>query len=154
MFDKLIDQHKNVHKTEQFNDVYSAVSGVPNQVDTHVMEMANFIIDLMKNIENFKMEDLTKTKLQVRAGAHTGAFLLNCQYTSHRITGPPNAVNRDWINQVQPNKYFWRHRTPVKMATSTSNTDFIKYIEKISFDNFSEWRLIISVFQKQCKKSY
>ena len=76
MFDKLIDQHKNVHKTEQYNDVYSAVSGVPNKINTHAMEMANFILDLMKNIENFKIEDLTKTKLQVRAGAHTGAFLL------------------------------------------------------------------------------
>ena len=73
MFDTVIDQHKNVHKTEQYNDVYSAVSGVPNQTDTHVVEMANFIIDLMKNIENFKTEDLTKTKIQVRAGAHTGA---------------------------------------------------------------------------------
>ena len=56
--------------------MYSAVSGVPNKINTHAMEMANFILDLMKNIENFKIEDLTTTKLQVRAGAHTGAFLL------------------------------------------------------------------------------
>ena len=39
----------------------------------------------------------------------------------------PNAVNCDWINQVQPKKHFLRHHTPVKMATPTSNTDFVKY---------------------------
>ena len=74
MFDNLADQHKNVHKTEHYNDVYSAVCGVPNKINTHAMEMANIIIDLMRNIENFKVEDLTKLKLQVRAGANTGAF--------------------------------------------------------------------------------
>ena len=74
MLDKLIDQHKNVHKTEQYNDVYSAVSGVPNKINTHAMEMANFILDLIKNIENFKIEDLTKTKPQVR-GPHWCVFI-------------------------------------------------------------------------------
>ena len=28
----------------------------------------------------------------------------------------PSSINRDWINQVQPNKHFWRHWTPVKMG--------------------------------------
>ena len=52
---------------------------------------------------------------------------LNLNRDKHCVspgTTGPFAVNRDWINQVQPNKHFSRHHTPVPMATPIFNTDF------------------------------
>ena len=35
----------------------------------------------------------------------------------HCVSRAPSSINRGWINQVQPNKHFWQHWIPVKMAT-------------------------------------
>ena len=71
MFDTVIDKH-NIHKAEQSNDITCVVSGVPQYIDTHAAEIANFTIELMQILVTFKMEDLPNVQLQVRIGIHTG----------------------------------------------------------------------------------
>ena len=82
MFDSLIDEH-NVHKAEQSNDVTCVVSGVPQYIDAHAAEVANFTIKLMQRTESFKVDDLTDLRLQLRIGIHTGRFApLSCLFSS------------------------------------------------------------------------
>lgn len=71
MFDSLIDDH-NIYKAEQSNDVTCVVSGVPQYIDNHAAEIANFTVKLMQSLVTFKMEDLPDVQLQVRIGIHTG----------------------------------------------------------------------------------
>ena len=77
MFDSLIDEH-NVHKAEQSNDVTCVVSGVPQYIDSHAAEIANFTIHLMQSVENFKVENLPDVQIKVRIGIHTGRFVSVC----------------------------------------------------------------------------
>ena len=81
MFDSLIDEH-SVHKAEQSNDVTCVVSGVPQYIDNHAAEIANFTIKLMQNIENFQVEDLIDLRIKLRIGIHTGRFVSMVMLTS------------------------------------------------------------------------
>ena len=73
MFDVTMQNHK-IYKVEQTNDVYCVVSGIPDRIGTHASEMANFTIELMKNIEKFQMKDFPGVEIKVRAGIHSGKF--------------------------------------------------------------------------------
>ena len=44
----------------------------------------------------------------------------------------PHAINHAWINQVQPSKHFWRHCTPVKMATSITKVIWYSAIQSMA----------------------
>ena len=74
MFDSLVNQH-NIHKAEQSNDVTCVVSGIPQYIDTHAAEIANFAIHVMQSVEEFKVEDLPDVQIKVRIGIHTGRFV-------------------------------------------------------------------------------
>ena len=74
MYDNLTERHE-VYKVEQTNDVYCAVCGVPDRTTNHASKVANFTIQLMKNIDDFKMKDLAGAKIQVHCRVHTGAYL-------------------------------------------------------------------------------
>ena len=67
-------QNHKVYKVEQTNDVYCVVSGVPDRIRTHAPEMANFTIELMKNIDKFQLKDFPGVEIKVRAGVHSGEF--------------------------------------------------------------------------------
>ena len=55
----------------------------------------------------------------------------NYLHTSTACPRAPNSINRDWINQVQPNKHFWWHWIPVKHGDP--HTTVIWYSATCSF---------------------
>ena len=67
-------QNHKIYKVEQTNDVYCVVSGIPDRIATHAPEMANFTIELMKNIGKFQLKDFPGGEIKVRMGIHSGKF--------------------------------------------------------------------------------
>ena len=72
-YDSVLELHK-VHKVEQTNDVYCVIGGVPDKNSTHASDVANYVIQLMYNVKNFKMNELPTVKIQIRCGVHTGSY--------------------------------------------------------------------------------
>ena len=51
------------------------MSGVPNIIETHAIQIGDFIIHLLKIIGNFHMDNLPGVKIQARAGINTGRLI-------------------------------------------------------------------------------
>ena len=126
MFDSLIDEH-SVHKAEQSNDVTCVVSGVPQYIDNHAAEIANFTIKLMQKIENFKVEDLTDLRIKLRIGIHTGRFVSMVVLISsclNRVQHPSNLAKyyryprRQILHCFKKDKSdFWDHLSQAKIKS-------------------------------------
>ena len=75
MFDDIIENH-NVHKIEQNNDVYCVASGVPDVTNKQTMNSCDFLLEIMEKVKSFRISSLPDVSIQIRAGAHTGAWIL------------------------------------------------------------------------------
>ncbi|KAK2165046.1 hypothetical protein LSH36_55g00028 [Paralvinella palmiformis] len=62
----------NVYKLETMGESHMVVSGIPEPIDDHSAEMADFALDLMKVTANYQLEDLPTGKLNLRIGIHSG----------------------------------------------------------------------------------
>lgn len=71
-FDRLIEKH-SLEKIKTIGDAYMAVGGltIPNEKPVH--SMANFALDLFKEIEEFNV--LNNKNLNLRIGIHTGPIV-------------------------------------------------------------------------------
>ncbi len=59
-----------MHKIEHImNDTFVITSGLPDAVESHAAEMANFAIELMSRIRNFVAEGV---QIQFKTGLHSG----------------------------------------------------------------------------------
>uniref|UniRef100_A0A8C5Q145 Guanylate cyclase n=1 Tax=Leptobrachium leishanense TaxID=445787 RepID=A0A8C5Q145_9ANUR len=71
-FDDIIDNY-DVYKVETIGDAYMVVSGVPKENGIrHVSEIASMALDLVAVCHCFKIPHLPDTKLNIRAGIHSG----------------------------------------------------------------------------------
>lgn len=61
------------HKVETIGDAYMVVSGLPERNGTrHAHEIAKMALDLVAAVRQVAIPHLPTTKLQLRAGIHTG----------------------------------------------------------------------------------
>jgi atrial natriuretic peptide receptor B len=72
-FDQVLDQF-DVYKVETIGDAYMVVSGVPRpNGDRHAGEIAKMALELVACCETFTIPHKPGTRLQIRAGIHSGS---------------------------------------------------------------------------------
>ena len=76
MFDETIDQY-DVYKVETIGDAYMVVSGLPmRNGDLHAREIALLSINLIHNLQDFRIPHMPSEKLKLRIGLHSGLTLI------------------------------------------------------------------------------
>ncbi|XP_064642933.1 uncharacterized protein LOC135497132 isoform X2 [Lineus longissimus] len=71
-FDARIEIY-DVYKVETIGDAYMVVSGVPKRIGRmHVFEAASMALDLLHHISHLEIPHLPGTRMQLRAGIHSG----------------------------------------------------------------------------------
>ena len=72
-FDNCIDMY-NVYKVETIGDAYMVASGLPERTDGHACEIACMALDLLREVEFFRIPHLPDKKLGLRVGVHSGVW--------------------------------------------------------------------------------
>lgn len=68
-YDKISEKH-NLFKVETIGDAFLGVTGCPEETTTHAQDAANFALELVEIIKEFRT--LTNEELQIRIGLHSG----------------------------------------------------------------------------------
>ena len=72
MIEAVATKHKICMVENVTNDIFCVTSGILDNTKTHTREIANLTLELMKNVNNLKMDESPGTKIQLRIGIHTG----------------------------------------------------------------------------------
>ena len=81
MIEAVATKHKICMVENVTNDIFCVTSGILDNTETHTREIANLTLELMKNVNNLKMDESPGTKIQLRIGIHTGVNILIHSYT-------------------------------------------------------------------------
>jgi len=67
----------SILKVETIGDAYLVASGLPTRNgDRHAAEIASFSLDILENVERYKIPEYEETILKIRVGIHTGTVHL------------------------------------------------------------------------------
>ena len=60
-------------QVETIGDAYMVVSGLPNRTHNHALHIADMALDILAEVSHFQIRHMTKKKLGVRIGLHSGS---------------------------------------------------------------------------------
>ena len=72
MIEAVAKKHKISMVENLANDIFCVTSGILDNAETHTREIANLTLELMANVNSFKMDESPGIKIQLRIGIHTG----------------------------------------------------------------------------------
>ncbi|XP_038070397.1 uncharacterized protein LOC119739493 [Patiria miniata] len=72
MFDNCIDMY-DVYKVETIGDAYMVASGLPEPTANHACEIACMALDLLREVQLFRIPHLPAESLSLRVGLHSGS---------------------------------------------------------------------------------
>lgn len=74
LFDDIISDY-NVYKVETIGDAYMVVSGLPiRNGDKHAGEVASMALELLEEVQSFRIPHKPDQTLKLRIGIHTGMY--------------------------------------------------------------------------------
>ncbi|MCB1304511.1 MAG: guanylate cyclase, partial [Leptospiraceae bacterium] len=115
VFDRLTDTHR-LEKIKTIGDAYMVVGGLPNYMPDHAMAVANFGLDILREVEKFRFRN--GRKLEIRVGIHTGPVVAG-------VIGEKKFIYDIWGDSVNVASRLESHSLPGRIHISEQTAAII-----------------------------